>query len=157
MNITITPNTTPINAGVLAPVAKSFASGSEGGGGGGGGNIYPDAYNMGGAALPAPVSVPSNAEVDLAAFNLNFTGGKKALFLGFATLVGAVINAKFRMYVDGVKVSEATLSAGQAVSWGVYLTTTAGVKAVKISVLNLGADPLPVNEAETTLMEFLNI
>lgn len=156
MNITITPNTTPINAGVLAPVMKSFASGSEGGSGGGG-NIYPDAYNMGGAQQAAPVSVPPATETDLADFNLNFIGGKKALFLAYAVLAGAVINAKFRLYIDGVKVSEATISAGQAVSWGVYVATTAGNKQVKISVLNNGAAPLPVTDGSLLLMEFHNI
>ena len=146
-------NTNPIPEGVLEPKPFSFPSG--GSGGGGGGTIYPTGYNMNGKELLAPIEVPINTEVTLAEFDINFVGGKKALFIAFATYQGEVINTKFDLFVKGVKVTGTSTSKGQSLSWGTLIDTVPGLATIKITATNNGALPLPVPSAGALVMEFL--
>jgi len=83
MNITITPNTTPIGGDVLNPVPKSFASGGGGGGGGGPVNFFAGSgvnfrtFNAGTiATIPAQGSATLFTGEDF-----EFAGGRGVLLL----------------------------------------------------------------------------
>lgn len=85
MNITITPNTTPIGGDVLNPVPKSFASGGGSGGGGGPVNFLvggggADGINSGGAANVGP-----GASQVISSDTMDFIGGR--LLFGQAFLI----------------------------------------------------------------------
>jgi hypothetical protein len=156
MKITVQPNTNPIAAGAVAPKAFSFASG--GGGGGGAVTIYPVYINTDGAQNQLSLPVPLATEVELTSFNLTLLGGKKALMLAFSAitnLVGPAPEYLFKLYVNGVVVSQVRGTIEQTFHWGFLIASTVvGLTPMKLTVENIGGATFNAGPSTYMGMEF---
>jgi len=154
MRATITPNTNVIDATILAPVSKSFASGYTGLAPV---NLTASAYVIGGGENPAVQAIGAGATVSVLNFSTALAGTKYGTMVAFLSVSGSgLIRYNLELWLNGALLTKATTEGFAALSWGIQIPSTPAGAAVagELKVVNLGLNPFSVIRASAFIMEY---